>query len=77
MQLLDTPEEQVFDGITNMAKKLFDVPIAVMSLIDDERQWNMACVGLPVKEVRLKRHEILVMTRASSVETYLGARTPF
>jgi len=37
--LLDTPAEERFDRITRMAQRLFGVPIAVISLVDEDRQW--------------------------------------
>lgn len=33
-----------------MAKKLFGVPIALVSLVDDDRQWFKSCVGLNASE---------------------------
>lgn len=48
--ILDTPPEQRFDKIVEFAASEFDVPIALISLIDKERQWFKARVGLPVCE---------------------------
>ncbi len=48
--LLDTPSEERFDRITRMAKRLFDVPIALVSLVDENRQWFKSCIGLEVSE---------------------------
>ncbi len=50
LKVLDTPPEERFDRLTRMAKQLFDVPIAVVSLIDKDRQWFKSCVGLDVSE---------------------------
>lgn len=50
MQLLDTPDEEAFDRITRIAQHLFAVPIALVSLVDLNRQWFKSCVGLPVRE---------------------------
>lgn len=50
MLLLETPDEEVFDRLTRIAKNLFDVPIALVSLIDENRQWFKSCIGLPVRE---------------------------
>ncbi|WP_395399324.1 GAF domain-containing protein [Pseudoduganella sp. UC29_106] len=44
--LLDTPREERFDRIVEFAAREFDVPIALISLIDSERQWFKAAVGL-------------------------------
>ncbi|WP_075795042.1 sensor domain-containing diguanylate cyclase [Massilia putida] len=44
--LLDTPREDRFDRFTRLAAASFRVPIAVVSLIDRERQWFKSRVGL-------------------------------
>jgi hypothetical protein len=36
--ILDTPPEERFDRVTRMARRLFGVPIALVSLIDEHRQ---------------------------------------
>jgi phosphoribosyl 1,2-cyclic phosphodiesterase/CheY-like chemotaxis protein len=43
--LLDSAPEQRFDRFTRLATALFDVPIALVSLVDAERQWFKSCVG--------------------------------
>ena len=48
LHMMDTPEEEPFDGITEVAAALFEVPIALLTLIDGERQWFKANVGAPV-----------------------------
>ena len=50
LKVLDTPPEERFDRLTRMGKQLFDVPIAVVSLVDKDRQWFKSCVGLDVCE---------------------------
>jgi PAS domain S-box-containing protein len=45
--LLDTPAEAVFDRLARLAARVADTPIAVMSLIDRDRQFFKACLGLP------------------------------
>lgn len=50
LNILDTAPEERFDRLTRLAKRLFNVPIAVVSLIDADRQWFKSCVGLPVSE---------------------------
>jgi diguanylate cyclase len=44
--VLDTPREEAFDRITRMAARLFDVPMALVTLVDANRQWWKSCVGL-------------------------------
>ena len=48
--VLDTPPEPSFDRITAMVTRVLDVPIALVSLIDDERQWFKSCIGLGVTQ---------------------------
>jgi len=50
LQILDSAPEERFDRLTRLAKRLFDVPIALVSLVDENRQWFKSCVGLPVRE---------------------------
>ncbi|MBT9488360.1 MAG: PAS domain S-box protein [Rubrivivax sp.] len=45
--VLDTPPEPVFDSIARLASELCGVPVALLSLVDAERQWFKAHVGLP------------------------------
>jgi len=50
MNLLDSPDEERFDRLTRLARRLFDVPIALISLVDQDRQWFKSCIGLPVRQ---------------------------
>ncbi|RUO24492.1 hypothetical protein CWE09_11600 [Aliidiomarina minuta] len=49
-ELLDSSAEQRFDRITRLAQQVFDVPIALISLVDDYRQWFKSKQGLDVCE---------------------------
>ena len=48
--ILDTPPEERFDRYTRIAAGLFDVPIAMVSLIDSDRQWFKSRYGLEIAE---------------------------
>lgn len=48
--VLDTPSEQIYDDLTTLAAFICDVPIALISLVDAERQWFKSKVGLNVNE---------------------------
>ncbi|MVW55922.1 GAF domain-containing protein [Sphingomonas sp. MAH-6] len=48
--ILDTPPEKAFDDIVEAASAFCAVPIALVSLVDSERQWFKACLGLNVSE---------------------------
>ncbi len=50
LNVLDTESEERFDRLTRMCKRLFGVPIALVSLVDENRQWFKSCVGLGVNE---------------------------
>ncbi len=48
--LLDTPSEPAFDNLTALACRVCGAPIAIVSLIDEGRQWFKSVVGLDVRE---------------------------
>ncbi|MFB5603121.1 MAG: sensor histidine kinase [Candidatus Nitrosomaritimum aestuariumsis] len=50
LNILDTTPEEKFDRITKIAQIIFDVPIALISLVDVNRQWFKSCVGLSERE---------------------------
>jgi GAF domain-containing protein/DNA-binding CsgD family transcriptional regulator len=50
-QILDTKAEQVFDELTTLAVKIFDVPIALVAFMDSNRLWFKSNIGLDVSQV--------------------------
>lgn len=48
--ILDTPPDPAFDRITRLAAKLLHVPIALISLVAEDRQWFKSTVGLDIRE---------------------------
>lgn len=50
LNILDTPPENRFDNITDTAKKHYDVPIALVSIVDVDRQWFKSVQGLDASE---------------------------
>ena len=48
--ILDTPAEPKFDRIVRLAARLLDMPISLVSLVDETRQWFKAKVGLDASE---------------------------
>ncbi|MDB5261261.1 MAG: hypothetical protein JWQ14_542 [Adhaeribacter sp.] len=53
--ILDTPPDGSFDRITALASKMFNMPIAIISLVDEDRIWFKSQFGLEgVKQIGLE-----------------------
>jgi GAF domain-containing protein len=50
LKVLDTPDEEALDNLVKLAANLFKTPIALISLVDKERQWFKARIGLEAQE---------------------------
>lgn len=50
LNVLDTAPEERFDRLTRLARRLFNVPIALVSLVDEQRQWFKSAQGLDACE---------------------------
>ncbi len=50
LNILDSSPQERFDRITRLAKRMFGVPVALVSLIDADRQWFLSSFGLDAKE---------------------------
>ena len=69
--IIDTPREAQFDRLVFTAAQFFRVPIAFIALLNDDRVWFKAQVGLPIRD--LSRHmtfceELLVSDKVVTVE---------
>lgn len=49
-EVLDTVPEEVFDDLTELAARICEAPIALISLVDEKRQWFKSKVGTTVNE---------------------------
>jgi two-component sensor histidine kinase len=54
-RVLDTPPEPEFDDLVQIAARTCQTPVALISLIDERRQWFKAQVGLGVRQTPLDR----------------------
>ena len=82
--ILDTEPEESFDRIVRLASRHFNVPIALVSLVDENRQWFKAACGLDTKESdrgpafcahAILSNAIMVVLDATKDERF--ARNPF
>jgi hypothetical protein len=53
MMILDTPPEERFDRLTRLAQKVFRVPVAAITLLDNDRVWGKSCAGMPAGDTPL------------------------
>lgn len=49
-KILDTKSEELFDSVARIAATICDVPIALITLLDSDRQWFKAKVGIEASE---------------------------
>ncbi len=72
--VLDTPPEQAFDDITELAAQLFGMPVALVSLSDRHRQWFKSRVGLDATEISREFAFCDVAIRSTEVLVVADAR---
>ena len=79
LELLDSKPEERFDRITRLAKRIFQVPIALVSIVDRDRQWFKSCVGLDASETpreisfcghSILGRDVLVVTNATEDQRF-------
>lgn len=52
IDLLDTRDDERFERLTRIGKRLFRVPIVMINLLDRDRQWTLACQGISGGEMK-------------------------
>src|SRR5215211_3262628 len=67
--LLDAPAEERFDRLTRLARRLLGVPVALVSLLDADRQFFRSAQGLPEPWVGLRETPLSHTFCRSVVET--------
>lgn len=50
LEIIDTLPEPAFDAVVALAGKYFSCPVALVTLLDENRQWFKACSGLDIAE---------------------------
>src|SRR5882762_7870034 len=49
-EVLDTVPEEVFDDLTELAARICEAPIAMITLVDEKRQWFKSKIGVSLSE---------------------------
>src|SRR5215469_13975959 len=72
--VLDTVPEEVFDDLTELAARICEAPIALISLVDENRQWFKSKVGITLNETSrdisfcahaIKQHDLFIIPDAT------------
>lgn len=80
LNMLDTPAEERFDRLTRLTQRMFNAPIAVVTLIAEQRIWFKSCIGLDASETHrdisfcghtIAGNDILIVEDASKDERFI------
>jgi len=78
-EVLDTVPEELFDDLTELAARICEAPIALISLVDEKRQWFKSKVGTTVNETTrdisfcahaIKQSDLFIIPDASKDERF-------
>ena len=81
LNIIDSPREDRFDRYTRLATRLFNVPFALISLVDENRQWFKSAQGIPVLETprahsvcahAILQNEVFVIPDTTKDERFKG-----
>lgn len=79
--VLDTVPEEVFDDLTELAARICEAPIALISLVDEDRQWFKSKVGVTLNETSrdisfcahaIKQTDLFIVPDATKDERFAG-----
>lgn len=77
--ILDTEPEQVFDDLVKLASYITGSPIAMISLLDEERQWFKARIGIEEEQTHrsdsfcthaIQQHDVFIVPDAQQDERF-------
>ena len=54
LKILDSPRDDRFDRYTRISARIFDMPVAIISLVDRDRQWFKSTEGFDAEETPRK-----------------------
>jgi diguanylate cyclase (GGDEF)-like protein len=83
LEILDTEPEERFERVTRLARRLFDVPTALVTIVDDDRQWFKSVQGLDFSETpredsfcahAILQDDVMVVTDTATDERFVDNR---
>jgi len=79
--ILDTVPEQVFDDLADLAASICEAPVALITLVDEKRQWFKSKTGVSVSETSrdvsfcahaIMQHELFIVADATKDDRFAG-----
>lgn len=79
--VLDTVPEEVFDDLADLAASICEAPVALITLVDEKRQWFKSKTGISVSETSrdvsfcghaILQHELFIVPDATKDDRFAG-----
>jgi GAF domain-containing protein len=79
--VLDTVPEEVFDDLADLAASICEAPVAMITLVDEKRQWFKSKTGISVSETSrdvsfcghaILQHELFIVADATKDDRFAG-----